>query len=518
MAKRKPANTKAAVPQKRTRARAAEESSRALPEPLLARVRQYCRSNASSMVMVGAYFDQLYASEVLDLRRRVSLGLASAQDIESVTAKNDAVAGSRKIRVEAEPDGWVATQEWSIDPTSWRHQRLRLLAALHDFEHRVLPKLDSPHFIADNALCALFLTWMVTDDGIDPLRPHTCPCQAVPWTGEHGRQSLAGEWFTAKRVADWARVLERSLEILGDAAPRQREQSVSVHFQQSVNAGEVAMVGGGSAGDLDADAVTPVAHTVVRLTAAELRTFDAASLSLARIGRHYFQLVHVCAGAVSLVRGGGLGFVDIETWARIHTQFRLAVEFARRCVGGLGPRLLVSGLVPNAAQIEKRAGEIVDDIKHLELMQNGAAPGERLHGVAHMDRIQLLAHELASLGASFANVSPAAELDGLRNRKLPEHYDTPLTEPALLIAAVLCQQPPDHGLKAAEIVVEVERVFKRDVDETTVKRTISGPLRAWGARHSKGVGYHVPPSRRLELWTRIQPTLALEYPSRRVDS
>jgi hypothetical protein len=363
------------------------------------------------MVMVGAYFDQLYDSDVLDLRRRVSLGLAPPQDIEFVTEKNDAVAGSRKMRVEAEPDGWVATQEWSIDPTSSRHQRLRLLAALHDFEHRVLPKLDSPHFIADNALCAVYLTWLLVDEGVSQLFPHTASCQALPWGGEHGRDSLASEWFTPARIEQWVPLLERSLARLGAPSGEAKQNSLALAFEQSAEGGDVVRAAGQASPQTDADAVTFVAKSVVRLAAQDLQRFDPAAISLREIGGHYFQLISAQALALASARCGQLGFLDVDAWTRIHTQFRLALEFAIRCASGLGVRLRATGLFTDPFQIEKRAGEIALDLKQLEFLASGATPGEQRLGMRFVPRIQALAGELGQIGRTFAHVPPEARAE-----------------------------------------------------------------------------------------------------------
>lgn len=517
MAKRKPAKSESKRSQEAA-SKPSESSSIRLDESLVERVRDYCRSHAQKMVVVGAYFDELYATDVLDLRRRVSLGISPPQDLEFVTTVNGAAAASRKIQVRPEPDSWVAKQEWSVDTSSARHHGMRLRAALLDYEDRIVPTLETPRFISDNALCALYMTWLLVDEGVPQLLPYTSSCQALPWDGEHGRAALSAEWFTSDRIEKWERVLGRSLKLVGGETPVERSGSVAVEFKQEATAGDVMLLQPSTASDPDAEAMTFAVTAAVRLGAEELRQFNPNNLSLGVVGGRYLQLVAATGMAVAIARTGEVGFLDQAAWTRIHTQMRLAIEFALRCVAGLEIRLHASRLVPESMQIAKRAGEIVADLKQLDLQQSGPVPGEQRRGTTWIPQIRSLADELAVIGRAIAHVSPAAELEGWREARVPRHYDKPLSETALLTAGVLCQQPPDRGLSAGQIVQAVFSMFGVTVDETTVKRAITGQLKPWGVAHQKGVGYHVPVSRRLELWVRIRPTLVAEYGPRTPDS
>lgn len=395
----------------RPRATAGEQSVRVptrLAAPLVARVRDYCRSHAHAMVVVGTHLDQLYATDVLDLRRRVSLGIAAPQELAFVTVINGAEAATRKIQVHPEPNSWVTSQEWAVDTESVRHLRMRLHAALHDYQERIVPMLEEPRFIADNALSAVYLTWLLVDAHVAQLFPHTASCQALPWGGEHGRDSLATEWFTPARIEQWVPLLERSLALLGAPSGEAKQNSLALAFEQSAEGGDVVRAAGQADPQTDADAVTFVAKSVVRLAAQDLQRFDPAAISLREIGGHYFQLISAQALALASARCGQLGFLDVDAWTRIHTQFRLALEFAIRCASGLGFRLRATGLFTDPFQIEKRAGEIALELKQLEFLAGGATPGEQRLGMLFVPRIQALAGELGQIGRTFAHVPPEA--------------------------------------------------------------------------------------------------------------
>jgi hypothetical protein len=517
MAKRKPAKSTSSRP-RRAAGKAFQNAPVRLDESVVRRVRDYCRSNARMLVVVGAHFDQLYATDVLDLRRRVSLGLEPTRELEFVLSVNGAVAASRTIKVNPEPDSWVSKQEWSVDTSSAAHLRMRLHAALHDYRDRVLPTLDTARFISDHALCALYLTWMLSDEGAGALRPYSSSCQGLPWDGEYGRASLASEWFTRECLAAWEPLLERSLALVGVAHAGAKSGSVSVVFEQAAEAGDILRLGDEASPQADAESVSFVAKAVVRLNAQDLRRFDPTALSLQEIGGRYFRLVGAQAMALLFARSGEIGFLDEASWTRIHTQFRLALAFATRCAGSLGVRLRATGLVPDPMQVEKRAGEIVRELKHLDLQQCGVTPGDQRVGTVYVPQIRALAEELARIGVGFAHVSPASELEGWQNVTIPKYYDEPLSETSVLTAAVLCQEPLDHGLTAANIVVKARSRYGESLESTSVKRAVNGQLKPWGAKFRKRFGYYVPMSKRIALWTRIRPTLEQEYGHRAPDS
>ncbi|MCC7172795.1 MAG: hypothetical protein IT459_20265 [Planctomycetes bacterium] len=141
----------------------------------------------------------------------------------------------------------------------------------------------------------------------------------------------------------------------------------------------------------------------------DLKTFDPAAESLARIGALWFRAIPPCLFTLHAARAGLLGEVSDEAWIRFHRRLRTALQIANRCTEGLGSRLEATEIVPDAMAIEKRAREIIHGLLKYELFLSGSPIQVRRDQKAIDPAMLAAAGELQALGDMFCSVPPQAD-------------------------------------------------------------------------------------------------------------
>jgi len=142
---------------------------------------------------------------------------------------------------------------------------------------------------------------------------------------------------------------------------------------------------------------------------AGLAKFEPAKCSLAQIAT-LFQFVHACLMGVHVARDSEYPEFEPENWDKVHNRLRIAIQYALRCVEGLGTRLQSTQLVPDAFAIEKAAREAMAQLVQLDMLVAGPEIGESRERIPVPPEMEAAANRLYVLGEHFRHVPPEKDI------------------------------------------------------------------------------------------------------------